>query len=70
MKMKWCAYLEFCYQINFRSELEDYAEQQANMRRRQIEHEERKKNEFLARKNHHLISTEVIPGIYNSPFNP
>ncbi|CAG2208284.1 unnamed protein product [Mytilus edulis] len=53
-----------------RSELEDYTEQQENLRRRQTEHEERKLNEFLARKNHHLISTEVIPGIYNSPFNP
>lgn len=53
-----------------RSELEDYCEQQENLRRRQREHEDRKKKEYLARKNHHLISTEVIPGIYNSPFNP
>jgi hypothetical protein len=56
--------------LYFRSELEDYAEQQENLRRRQQEHDDRKKKEYLARKNHHLISTDVIPGIYNSPFNP
>ncbi|KAJ8306875.1 hypothetical protein KUTeg_014959 [Tegillarca granosa] len=53
-----------------RSELEEYAEQQEQIRIRKEEEEIKKKKEYLARKNHHLISTEVIPGIYNSPFLP
>ena len=34
------------------------------------EEKERKRLEQWARKHHHLISTEVQPGIYNSPFQP
>ncbi|KAK3092742.1 hypothetical protein FSP39_006778 [Pinctada imbricata] len=53
-----------------RSELEEYAEQQEQERRRKQEKEEKARREHLAKKNHYLISTEVIPGIFNSPFLP
>ncbi|XP_076463447.1 spermatogenesis-associated protein 17-like [Babylonia areolata] len=53
-----------------RSELAEFAEQQDVVQKRIEEHRERLKLEREARKKHHLISTEVIPGIYNSPFLP
>ncbi|XP_060077535.1 spermatogenesis-associated protein 17-like [Ylistrum balloti] len=53
-----------------RSELEEYAEQQAQIAHKKLEVEESKKREHEARKYHYLISTEVIPGIFNSPFLP
>ena len=55
---------------NIRSELAEYAEQQEQSQRRHQEAEDRKRNEQMARKYHHLISTEVIPGVFNSPFLP
>ncbi|ESO86817.1 hypothetical protein LOTGIDRAFT_194691 [Lottia gigantea] len=53
-----------------RSELEEYAEQQSQIRQKQADEEERQARVYEARKNHYLISTEVIPGVYNSPFLP
>ncbi|KAL8561110.1 hypothetical protein ACOMHN_033693 [Nucella lapillus] len=53
-----------------RSELEEFAEQQDIVLKRIEEHRERLRLEREARKRHHLISTEVMPGIYNSPFLP
>ena len=29
-----------------------------------------RKMEEEAKRNHYMISTKVIPGVYNSPFNP
>ena len=51
-----------------RNELEEYAEQQEQMAEMKKEREEKMKLDELARKNHHLLSTEVMPGVYNSPF--
>ncbi|XP_052272207.1 spermatogenesis-associated protein 17-like isoform X2 [Dreissena polymorpha] len=53
-----------------RNELEEYAEQQEQNRRRQKEAKEKSTQERLARKYHYLISTHVIPGVFNSPFQP
>jgi len=53
-----------------RNELDEYAEQQEQNRRRQTEAKERAIQEKLARKYHYLISTHVIPGVFNSPFLP
>lgn len=53
-----------------RSELEEYAEMQEQERRRKAEKVEKERREVLARRNHYLISTEVIPGVFNSPFLP
>jgi len=53
-----------------RSELAEYAEQQEASRKREEEKKELERQKKEARKHHHLVSTEVIPGIYNSPFLP
>ena len=53
-----------------RSELTDYQEQQEQKQIMVAEEKERKRLEQWARQHHHLISTEVQPGIYNSPFQP
>ena len=53
-----------------RSELADFEEQQEQKLMMIAEEKERKRLEQWARKHHHLISTEVQPGIYNSPFQP
>ena len=58
------------WSLEFRSELEEYAEMQEQERRRKAEKAHKEKREILARKNHYLISTEVIPGVFNSPFLP
>ncbi|KAM4772366.1 spermatogenesis-associated protein 17 [Rhinophrynus dorsalis] len=51
-----------------RKELEEYAEMKAKEKmKKDMETEERKK-EFQARKMHHLLSTEQIPGVFNSPY--
>jgi len=53
-----------------RSELSDYADQQRQQRLHQHELMQRQKlNEFTS-KYHYLVSTQVMPGIYNSPFKP
>lgn len=53
-----------------RSELEEYAEQTAIIRKRIAEQREKLRIEHEARKNHYLLSTHQLPGIYNSPFMP
>ncbi|XP_060564371.1 spermatogenesis-associated protein 17-like isoform X1 [Ruditapes philippinarum] len=53
-----------------RNELEEYSEQQEQNRRRQNEAKEKLTQERLARKYHYLISTHVIPGVFNSPYQP
>jgi len=53
-----------------RSELSDYAEQQAQQRQWQHEQDQRRRlNEFTS-KYHYLVSTQVMPGVFNSPFKP
>ncbi|XP_041353218.1 spermatogenesis-associated protein 17-like [Gigantopelta aegis] len=54
----------------FRTELTEFAEQQAQIRERIAEQALRKQQELSAFKTHYLVSTEVIPGIYNSPYQP
>ena len=56
--------------VPFRNELEDYAEQLEQQNQWKSEAEEKKKLELFASKHHYLLSTEVKPGIYNSPFQP
>ena len=53
-----------------RQELEDHAEQQEQERLWKEEAVKKKNRDYQARKNHYLLSTEVKPGIYNSPFQP
>ena len=53
-----------------RQELADHADQLEQQKLWQEEAKEKKKLDLEARKNHYLLSTEVIPGIYNSPFQP
>lgn len=53
-----------------RSELAEYSEQQEAARKREEEKQEIHRRKMEARKQHHLVSTEVMPGIYNSPFLP
>ncbi|WAR19152.1 SPT17-like protein, partial [Mya arenaria] len=58
------------YVRKYVNELDEYSEQQAQSRRRQLEAKEKVTQERLARKYHYLISTTVIPGVFNSPFQP
>ncbi|GFR81656.1 spermatogenesis-associated protein 17-like [Elysia marginata] len=53
-----------------RAELAEFAEQQEAARKREEEKNDKKRQEYEARKRHHLVSTEVMAGIYNSPFLP
>jgi len=53
-----------------RNELAEYAEQKEEEQVWKAEEIARRRLEAYAKKHHHLVSTEVIPGIYNSPFNP
>ncbi|NXC50685.1 SPT17 protein, partial [Penelope pileata] len=51
-----------------RYELQEYAEMnEKEKKKKDLEKEEREKK-YQARKMHYLLSTEQIPGIYNSPF--
>ena len=49
-------------------ELQDVAEQHELQREIQRDREQKAKLDKFAVKNHHLVSTEVMPGVYNSPF--
>ena len=53
-----------------RNELAEYAEHQDMMRQIARETQDKKMLDEWAVKNHHLLSTTVIPGIYNSPYQP
>jgi len=53
-----------------RSELAEYSEQQDAARKREEEKQEMHRRKMEARRQHYLVSTEVQPGIYNSPFLP
>jgi len=52
-----------------RAELNEYQEQQDIERKLEHEKAVEKHLYYQARKNHYLVSTNQIPGIYNSPFN-
>ena len=56
------------YNNPFRQELKEFEEQEKQNRMMHQEDVLRKRLEEYARRNHYLVSTEVIPGIYNSPF--
>ncbi|KQK73651.1 spermatogenesis-associated protein 17 [Amazona aestiva] len=51
-----------------RSELQKYTEMMENEKKRKDLEKKEKKKKYQARKMHYLLSTEQIPGIYNSPF--
>ncbi|XP_064622480.1 spermatogenesis-associated protein 17-like [Lineus longissimus] len=51
-----------------RRELQQFKEEQDEMEAKKKEMAELDKLEMWARKSHHLLSTEVLPGMYNSPF--
>ncbi|BFZ07076.1 hypothetical protein BsWGS_10115 [Bradybaena similaris] len=53
-----------------RIELAEFAEQHQAARKREEERSAMQRREYEARRHHYLLSTEVIPGIYNSPFLP
>merc|ERR1711976_400374 len=53
-----------------RNELQEFAEQQEMKLLKERQEMDKRRMEHFARKNHHLVSTYVMPGIYNSPFNP
>uniref|UniRef100_A0A8B9G6H8 Spermatogenesis associated 17 n=1 Tax=Amazona collaria TaxID=241587 RepID=A0A8B9G6H8_9PSIT len=50
------------------SELQKYTEMMENEKKRTDLEKKEKKKKYQARKMHYLLSTEQIPGIYNSPF--
>uniref|UniRef100_A0A803JVS4 Spermatogenesis associated 17 n=1 Tax=Xenopus tropicalis TaxID=8364 RepID=A0A803JVS4_XENTR len=53
-----------------RKELDKYADiKSREQAKKKMENEEREK-EYHARKMHYLLSTEQVPGIYNSPYRP
>lgn len=52
-----------------RAELDEFQEQQEIERKMKQEKALEKHLYYQARKNHYLVSTNQIPGIYNSPFN-
>ncbi|NXE89089.1 SPT17 protein, partial [Menura novaehollandiae] len=51
-----------------RSELQEYAEMRENEEKMKDLEKQEKEKKYQARKMHYLLSTEQIPGIYNSPF--
>ncbi|NXR42152.1 SPT17 protein, partial [Zosterops hypoxanthus] len=51
-----------------RCELQEYAEMRENEEKMKDLEKKEKKKRYEARKMHYLLSTEQIPGIYNSPF--
>ncbi|NXK96492.1 SPT17 protein, partial [Formicarius rufipectus] len=51
-----------------RSELQEYAEMKENEEKMKALEKKEKEKKYQARKMHYLLSTEQIPGIYNSPF--
>ncbi|XP_040841247.1 spermatogenesis-associated protein 17 [Ochotona curzoniae] len=51
-----------------RETLEEFAEMQEREEKKANVEREEKKRDYQARKMHYLLSTEQIPGIYNSPF--
>ncbi|NXO97087.1 SPT17 protein, partial [Certhia brachydactyla] len=51
-----------------RSELQEYAEMKENEEKTKDLEKKEKEKKYQARKMHYLLSTEQIPGIYNSPF--
>ncbi|XP_041469362.1 spermatogenesis-associated protein 17-like [Lytechinus variegatus] len=53
-----------------RKELEEYKMQQDEEKAQKLQSEIKEKVFEEARKNHYLLSTEVVPGVYNSPFKP
>eukprot|EP00057_Strongylocentrotus_purpuratus_P024578 XP_011679052.1 PREDICTED: spermatogenesis-associated protein 17 isoform X1 [Strongylocentrotus purpuratus] len=53
-----------------RKELEEYKVQQDEEKAQKLQAEIKEKVFEEARKNHYLLSTEVVPGVYNSPFKP
>lgn len=53
-----------------RSELEGYVEQQEMMDQIKKEKIDKQKQDEWAQRHHYLLSTEVLPSVYNSPFQP
>jgi hypothetical protein len=51
-----------------RQELQQFREEQEEIELQNKELAEHDKLEMWAKKNHHLLSTQVLPGVYNSPF--
>ncbi|XP_068009590.1 spermatogenesis-associated protein 17 isoform X2 [Melanerpes formicivorus] len=51
-----------------RSELQEYTEMKENEEKRRDLEKKEKEKKYQAQKMHYLLSTEQIPGIYNSPF--
>ena len=56
------------YVLFYRAELLEYEDQVLQKQQMDQEEDERRKLLDWARKHHHLVSTHVQPGIYNSPF--
>ncbi|XP_078085904.1 spermatogenesis-associated protein 17 isoform X2 [Mustelus asterias] len=51
-----------------RKELEEYEETKKKEREKKAVEEEERRKHYEARKMHYLLSTEQLPGIYNSPY--
>jgi len=58
---------KFDHGINCRKELQEICQRQLASWQSKTEADKQKKQEELARRQHFLLSTAVIPGIYNSP---
>ncbi|XP_071963738.1 spermatogenesis-associated protein 17-like [Antedon mediterranea] len=53
-----------------RQQLQEYSELKAVEAERELQQKIKERLEAEAQKKHYLLSTEVVPGIYNSPFQP
>eukprot|EP00062_Callorhinchus_milii_P018734 gi/632972530/ref/XP_007902704.1/ PREDICTED: spermatogenesis-associated protein 17 [Callorhinchus milii] len=51
-----------------RKELEEYAETKERERKKKAQEKEERRKHYEAQKMHYLLSTDQIPGIYNSPY--
>ncbi len=58
---------EYLY-LNKRNELKEYKEYMDRQREEKLYVEKYNKLEKEAKRNHYLLSTKQIPGVYNSPY--
>ncbi|XP_018118095.1 spermatogenesis-associated protein 17 isoform X2 [Xenopus laevis] len=53
-----------------RKELDKYADIKSREQTKKTMEKEEREKDYRARKTHYLLSTEQIPGVYNSPYRP
>ncbi len=58
------------FSLNNRKELREYKDYMDRQAEEKANFEKYRKLEEEAKRNHFLISTKQIPGVYNSPYQP